>query len=212
MATTALERVGQRVRNVFLGGVTGGLYLRGVVIRGISGLHGSIFAEIVLSALLGHGFGGLFDGSFVVLGLVLVGREGGGTPRGSVVGGLLVGLSLALLRLNHGRLVGLCRLGRQGGCRGGLAGGGNALRDGGGVDRGGLKRVGLTALFNAGLANLAQTQELPAREEQREGNQREDAGGKERNDREGVGLLDLPGERERQVAGASCRRGESGTA
>ncbi len=122
-------------------------------------------------------------------------------PRGSVVCGLLVGVSLTLLRLFHGRLVGLRRLRGRDGSRGSLAGGGNALGDGGGVDRGGLERVSLTALFNAGLANLAQTQELPAREEEREGNQREDTGGKERDDGEGVGVADLPGQRQGQVVG-----------
>ena len=211
MATATLERVGQRVRHVLVGGVTGGRRLCTVVIRFLNGLHGGLVDRRGIRAVVSHGLVRLFNGSFVALGLVLVGREGGGAPRGSIVGRLLVGLSLTLLRLIHGRLVGLCRLGRRGCCRGGLAGCGNALGDGGGVDRGGLEGVGLTALFDAGLADLAQTQELPAREEQGEGNQREDAGGKECNDREGVGLLDLPGQRQRQVAGAARRRGESGT-
>ena len=95
--------------------------------------------------------------------------------------------------------------------RGRVTSGSHSFSDGRRVDRGGLEGVSLTALFDAGLADLAQAQELPTGEEQGEGDQREDTRGKERNDGERVGLLDLPGQRQRQVAGAGGRRGKSGT-
>ena len=104
------------------------------------------------------------------------------------------------LRLFGGRFLrhGLDRvvrdgLGRDGGRPStGLARGGNQLGDLGSVDGGGVQGVSLTALLDALLANLAQAQQLPARQEEGEGQKREESGGQECDDGQQVDLLDLP--------------------
>ena len=87
---------------------------------------------------------------------------------------------------------------------------GHALGDRRGVDRRGLQRVGLAAFFDARGTDLAQAQELPAGQEEREGDECEDAGREECDDGERVGLLDLPGQRQRQVTGSGGRNRQSG--
>ena len=147
--------------------------------------------------------------------------ECGGTPHGvarrilgvllGVLGGVLRDgfLDLFLTAFGHRCLV-HDRNGRGG--RAGLAGSRDALGHLGGVDRRGLERVCLPTLLDALGANLAQAEELPAGQEEREGDEGEHAGRQEGDDRQHVGLFDLPCQRQRQIVGAARGGGDGGAA